>query len=144
MAANNWLIRETLGVWQLPPNRSGERANIMAEYKKYITAGNALASPARWKLAGRWSPSPGDPDASARIINVSDTGGKRRLLPYEPDWVSSRDRPANRCVGLIRTVAAWNDDPALSRPRAPGWVNEDMGEIVEDDFEQAEITAGFE
>ncbi len=59
MAASAWLIRETLSVWRLPADQAGESANILSAYKKYITAGNALASPRRWKLAGRWSPPPG-------------------------------------------------------------------------------------
>ena len=143
MAASAWLIRETLSVWRLPADQAGESANILSAYKKYITAGNALASPRRWKLAGRWSPPPGEPEASARVINVSDPGGKRRLLPHEPDWRSTKDRPANRCNGLIRTAAAWNDDSALSRPRMPDWLDADREAATLDQEEQAAIACGF-
>jgi hypothetical protein len=37
-----------------------------------------------------------------------------------------------------------NNDPTLSRPRMPEWLNESIGEKVEEQEEQEEIRAGFE
>jgi hypothetical protein len=56
--ANQWLIENVLAAWRTPFDPRGLREQlprIVAPYKKYITAGNALASPRRWKLAGRWT-----------------------------------------------------------------------------------------
>ena len=120
---------------------------IVAPYQKYITAGNALASRHRWKLAGRWTRKPGEPGAGKREINVHSVGNKRELIPDEvcwPDYVSVPGREARRCHGLIRTLPALNNDAALSRPRMPEWLDERIGEKVEDQEEQEEIRAGFE
>ena len=37
-----------------------------------------------------------------------------------------------------------HNDTALSRPRMPEWLNEDIGREVKDQEEQEEIEAGFE
>ena len=74
-------------------------------------------------------------------------GNKRELIPDEtcwPDYVSVPGREARRCHGLIRTLPALNNDRALSRPRMPEWLDESIGEKVEDQEEQEEIGAGFE
>jgi hypothetical protein len=78
---------------------------------------------------------------------VHTVGNKRELIPDEscwPDYVSSPHREARRCRELIRTVPALNNDAALSRPRIPEWLNEDIGREVKDHEEQEEIAAGFE
>ena len=74
-------------------------------------------------------------------------GNKRELIPDVscwPDYVSTSDWEARRCRELIRTVPALNNDTALSRPRMPKWLDEDIGRVVEDQEEQGEIAAGFE
>ena len=53
-------------------------------------------------------------------------------------------REACRCHELIRTIPALNNDRALSRPRMPEWLDERIGEKLEDQDEQEEIRAGFE
>ena len=147
--ANQWLIENVLAAWRTPfdPEKSEQFPRIVAGYQKYITAGNALASPGRWKLAGRWTPRPGEPDAGKREILVHGVGNKRELIPDEncwPDYVSVPGREARRCHELIRTIPAMNNDLALSRPRMPEWMDEDIGKEVEDREEQEEIAAGFE
>ena len=150
MKANQWLIENVLAAWRKPfdPRGSTEQfPRIVAPYKKYITVGNALASPFRWKLAGRWTAKPGEQGAATRDINVHTVGNKRELIPDEscwPDYVSTSNREARRCGELIRTVPALNNDTALSRPRMPKWLDEDIGRVVEDQEEQEEIAAGFE
>ena len=54
--ANQWLIENVLAAWRKPfdPRKPETFPRIVAGYQKYITVGNALASRARWKLAGRW------------------------------------------------------------------------------------------
>ena len=142
---SEWIIRETLEIWRSPHySTQGRNPVLSLPYKKYITIGNALASRQRWKLARRWSPPASDPNAAYRQISVADPGGKRVLLNFEPDWLSTPDRLANRCASLIRTRAAWNDDDALSRPRTPDWIDEDTANVVKDAEEQAEIAAGFD
>ena len=80
-------------------------------------------------------------------IFVHSVGNKRELIPDEvcwPDYVSAPRHEARRCNGLIRTVPALNNDRTLSRPRMPEWLNESIGERVEEQEEQEEIRAGFE
>ena len=148
--ANEWLIENVLAAWRTPFDPRGSQEHfprIVAPYKKYITVGNALASPERWKLAGRWTAKPGEPGEATRVINVHRVGNKRELILDEscwPDYVSTSNREARRCGELIRTVPALNNDTALSRPRMPKWLDEDIGRVVEDQEEQEEIAAGFE
>jgi hypothetical protein len=147
--ANRWLIENVLAAWRKPfdPRNPDQFPRIVAPYKKYITVGNALASPQRWKLAGRWTALPGEPGAGTRQINVHSVGNKPELIPDEscwPDYVSIPGREARRCNALIRTIPALNNDAALSRPRMPEWMDKEIGERVEDQEEQEEIAAGFE
>ncbi len=149
LKANQWLIENVLAAWRTPfdPHKPERFPRIVAPYQKYITVGNALASRHRWKLAGRWTARPGEPGAGTRDINVHSVGNKRELIPDEacwPDYVSIPDREARRCRELIRTLPALNNDPALSRPRMPEWMDKDIGKEVEDREEQEEIAAGFE
>jgi hypothetical protein len=147
--ANEWLIENVLTAWRAPfdPNKPEQFPRIVAPYQKYITAGNALASRHRWKLAGRWTARPGEVGAGTREINVHSVGNKRELIPDEvcwPDYVSVPGREARRCHELIRTLPALNNDRALSRPRMPEWLDESIGDKVEEQEEQEEIAAGFE
>ena len=148
--ANEWLIENVLAAWRTPFDPRGSKEQfprIVAPYKKYITVGNALASPQRWKLAGRWTAKPGEPGAGTREINVHGVGNKRELIPDEccwPDYVSTSDWEARRCRELIRTIPALNNDTALSRPRMPEWMDKDIGRDLEEREEQEEIAAGFE
>jgi hypothetical protein len=57
--------------------------------------------------------------------------------------VSIPGREAHRCHELIRTLPALNNDPTLSRPRMPEWLDERIGDKVENQEEQEEIR-GFE
>jgi hypothetical protein len=147
--ANQWLIESVLAAWRRPfdPRKPETFPRIVAEYQKYITVGNALASRARWKLAGRWTAKPGEPGAGRREIFVHSVGNKRELIPDEccwPDYVSIPGVEARRCRELIRTLPALNNDRALSRPRMPEWMDKGIGREVEDREEQEEIAAGFE
>jgi hypothetical protein len=147
--ANQWLIENVLAAWRTPfdPHKPERFPRIVAPYQKYITVGNALASRHRWKLAGRWTARPGEPGAGTRDINVHSVGNKRELIPDEacwPDYVSIPGREARRCRELIRTLPALNNDPALSRPRMPEWLDQGIGKEVEDREQQEEIAAGFE
>ena len=147
--ANSWLIENVLAAWRAPfdPEKPEQFPRIVAGYQKYITVGNALASPNRWKLAGRWTPRPDEPNAGKREILVHSVGNKRELIPDENCWldyVSIPGREARRCHELIRTLPALNNDRALSRPRRPEWYDEGIGQEVEDREEQEEIAAGFE
>jgi hypothetical protein len=147
--ANQWLIENVLAAWRMPfdPRKPETFPRIVAPYQKYITVGNALASRARWKLAGRWTAKPGEPGAATREIFVHSVGNKRELIPDETCWldyVSVPGREARRCNGLVRTIPALNNDTALSRPRMPEWMDKEIGDRVEDQEEQEEIAARFE
>jgi hypothetical protein len=149
LKANHWLIENVLAAWRTPfdPHKPEQFPRIVAPYQKYITAGNALASRYRWKLAGRWTARPGEPGAGTREINVHSVGNKRELIPDEvcwPGYVSVPGHEARRCNGLIQTVPALNNDRALSRPRMPQWLDERIGDKVEDQELQEQIRAGFE
>jgi hypothetical protein len=72
-------------------------------------------------------------------------GNKRELIPDETCWpghVSVPGREARRCHQLIRTTPALNNDTALSRLRMPEWLDERIGDKVEEQEEQEEIAAG--
>ena len=147
--ANQWLIENVLSAWRKPfdPRKPETFPRIDAAYTKYITVGNALASPGRWKLAGRWTARPSEPGAGKREIHVHDVGNKRDLISDEscwPDYVSVPAREARRCNGLIQTIPALNNDTALSRPRMPEWLDTRIRDQVEGQEEQEEIAAGFE
>ncbi len=147
--ANQWLIENVLAAWRKPfdPRTPESFPRVVAPYQKYITAGNALASRARWKLAGRWTARPGEQGAGKREIFVHSVGNKRELIGddcFWPDYVSVPGREARRCHGLIRTIPALNNDAALSRPRMPEWLDTRIGDQVEGQEEQEEIAAGFE
>ena len=147
--ASQWLVENVLTAWRKPfdPQKPNTFPRIVAPYQKYITVGNALASRHRWKLAGRWTARPGEEGAGTREINVHSVGNKRELIPDEvcwPDYVSVPGREARRCHELIRTLPALNNDRALSRPRMPEWLDQRMGDKVEEQEEQEEIAAGFE
>ena len=149
LKANQWLVENVLAAWRSPfdPHQPERFPRIVAPYQKYVTAGNALASRHRWKLAGRWTARPGEAGTGTRDINVHSVGNKRELIPDEtcwPDYVSVPGREARHCNGLIRTVPALNNDRALSRPRMPEWLDERIGEKVEDQEEQEQLRAGFE
>jgi len=94
MKANAWLVENVLAAWRKPfQPRGGQEQfpRVVAPYKKYITVGNALASPHRWKLAGRWTTRPGETGAGMRVISVHSVGNKRELIPDDvcwPDYVS--------------------------------------------------------
>jgi hypothetical protein len=149
LKANQWLVANVLAAWRTPfdPHKPEQFPRIVASYQKYITAGNALASRHRWKLAGRWTARRGEAGTGTRDINVHSVGNKRELIPDEvcwPDYVSVPGREARRCHELIRTLPALNNDRALSRPRMPEWLDEGIGTRVEAQQEQEEIVAGFE
>ena len=114
-------IENVLAAWRKPfdPRKPEQFPRIAAGYQKYITIGNALASRARCKLAGRWTARPGEPGAGKREIFVHSVGNKRELIPDEacwPDYMSVPGREARRCRELMRTLPALNNDPTLSRP----------------------------
>ena len=147
--ANQWLVENVLAAWRacFDPHKPEQFPRIVAPYQKYITVGNALAARHRWKLAGCWTARPGEPQAGTRDINVHSVGNKRELIPDEtcwPDYVSVHGHEARRCHELIRTLPALNNDRALSRPRTPEWLNEQIGDKVKGQEEQEEIRAGFE
>jgi hypothetical protein len=139
--AGAWLIENTLARWRAPVSTQGSSMGVSEPYEKYITLGAGLASPERFRTAGRWTPKRGHPNAAHRVINVSDPGGKRELLDYAPDVLSTPERLSNRCTGLVRTIPVENLDREMSRPRLPQWLDESDDEV--DAREIAEINAWF-
>jgi hypothetical protein len=147
---DQWIIKAVLAAWRKPYDPDNP-PGIKGPYLKYITAGNALASRDRWKIAGRWSPAIDDPQTAKRTISVHDVGNKRTLIPNAyADYVSYVDDVSGKLVEakrtreLIRTIPAVNKDDALSRPRSLDWLNEEYGREAEELEEQLEIRAGFE
>jgi hypothetical protein len=151
-----WLVEHTLPIWrnmrtlpELSERHMAEReqGKIRQDYKQFVTIGSAL-SPGRWKLAGRWSPDPGEPHAYQRSINVHNMGVKRILniaKAYQLVNVKLGDGTehiAERGYKLIPTIPTINIDPELSRPRPPKWLCEETGKVLEDDEDIAEAMAG--
>ena len=95
--AHVFLIGETLKLWRADYRSEGKNPALTRDYKKYITIGAALASVARFKTAGRWSPAPGRPNAAQRVISLSDPGNKRVLTDFDGDCLSTTGREAPRC-----------------------------------------------
>jgi hypothetical protein len=98
----------------------------------------------RWPRQAGGTTRPGEAGAWKRETFAHSVGNKRELIPDEvcwPDYVSGPGREARRCHELIRTLPALNNDRALSPPRMPEWLDEGIGQEVE---EREEIRAGFE
>ena len=58
-----WLVANILPIWKnmrALPQPGDNSGLVISEYKQFITIGSALTK-SRWKLAGRWSPDPGEP-----------------------------------------------------------------------------------
>jgi len=153
-----WLVENTLPIWrnmrtlpELSEAHIAERDQgvIRQDYKQFVTIGSAL-SPRRWRLAGRWSPDPGEPQAYQRTINVHNMGVKRmlntakfwQLVNHKFTDGKTPDHIAERCYKLIPTIPTINTDPELSRPRAPDWICEETGEIIENENDMDEAIAG--
>lgn len=76
---------------------------------------------------------PGEPGDGEREITVHTVGNK--LIDDDErmaDYVSIAGRNSKRCGALVRTIPAFNNDTALSRPRIREWMNKDIGKEVED------------
>lgn len=137
-----WLVEKVLPIWK-NMRRWPEQGEglIIEDYKQFVTIGSAL-SPGRWKIAGRWSPEPGEPDAYKRVINAHELGVKRRLNRYKLDELVSGDRPAKRTFELIPTIPQINRDPNWSRSRPPEWLDNETGEHEENEIEFDNVAAG--
>jgi hypothetical protein len=143
-----WLVANVLPIWNgliempRPVDKTGW---VTRDYKQFVTIGSAL-SPGRWKLAGRWSPDPGEADAYKRSINVHELGVKRILNLNKPDDFLNDarpgGRPAKRTYSLIATIPTINFDLELSRSRPPKWVDEETGEIMEEAEDFDDVAAG--
>ena len=141
--AGTWLINNIVPLWR-KPYKPDEPACLERPFKKYITVGNALASPDRWKIAGRWTPEPKEPGAGTRKLNIDSVGNKRRIIRSRiTDYWSTDTFEAYRTRELIATVPEQNDDDELSRARMPEWLYDDIGDAVEEGEEQEAIKDGF-
>jgi len=134
---HDFLIEKVLAAWRAPVEpeivERWMRGEDVSEYhptvdifqNTYVTAGSALSSRDRWKLAGRWA-------TLARKTRVHDIGVKRDLFVARPDlyWtIKSPDgtvTEALRCRTLVPTRPSRNFTPAeLSRPSMPDWIDPD-------------------
>ena len=140
-----WLVENVVPIWEgmkALPGPHDDSGLITRDYKQFITVGSAL-SPNRWKLAGRWSPEPGEPGAYRRSINAHEMGNKRTLNIYKLDeLITNGERPAKRTYELIPTIPRINKDPELSRDRPPDWVDEETGKKVEEGVDFASVADG--
>ena len=143
-----WLVANVLPIWKsmttLP--RPGDKSGlVISDYKQFVTVGSAL-SPSRWRLAGRWSPEPGEPMAYKRALNAHELGVKRMLNIYKLEELVNGSfeggRPAKRTYELIATRPMPNRDPDLSRPRPPKWLDEETGEIEDERTDVANVMSG--
>ena len=142
-----WLVANVLPIWRTMtelPERGDGSGLVTRDYKQLITIGSALSF-RRWKLAGRWSPEPGEAMAHQRSINAHELGVKRMLNIHKLNELLNCERPANvakRAYELVPTIPTINRDPALSRPRPPEWIDEETGERIEGEGDMADAMAG--
>jgi hypothetical protein len=139
-----WLVANVLPIWKnmvALPQRGDDSGLITQDYKQFITIGSAL-SPRRWKLAGRWSPEPGEPEAYKRSINAHEMGVKRMLNIHKLDELVNGERPAKRTYELIPTIPRPHTDQELSRARSPEWISEETGEREENKWDFDNAAAG--
>ena len=130
-----WLVANVVPIWKgmtKLPEHGDDSGLVISDYKQFVTVGSAL-SPRRWKLAGRWSPEPGEP-AYKRALNAHEIGVKRMLNIHKLDELVNGEHPAKRIYDLIATIPTGNRDPKMSRPRPPEWVAEETGELVENEI----------
>jgi hypothetical protein len=140
-----WLVANVLPIWKNMrklPEPGDKTGLVISDYKQFITVGSAL-SIKRWKLAGRWSPEPGEPMAYKRALNAHELGVKRTLNIYKLDELVNGERPAKRTYQLIATVPTGNRDPKLSRERPPEWLDEETGKRMEDEQDFDNVAAGL-
>jgi hypothetical protein len=150
-----FFLEHLIPKWMKPPitrdDGVEEAATLIYHIRRYVSAGEACASPDRFKLAGRWADVP-------RVMNVQKPGPKRdfadgygwavlidpklkapslkELRKYEA-WF---DIPAQemqacikagvplRCRYLVPTIPARNPTPEkLSAPAYPEWLEGEKG-----------------
>jgi hypothetical protein len=139
-----WLVANVLPIWKdmrALPQPGDDSGLVTSDYKQFITIGWAL-SLGRWKLAGRWSPDVGEPEAYKRSINAHELGVKRMLDIYKLGQLINGDRPAKRTYELIATIPVMNRDVELSRSRPPEWISEETGEIMNNEDDVDNVAAG--
>jgi hypothetical protein len=146
-----WLVENVLPIWEnmvALPTPGDNSGLITRDYKQFVTIGSAL-SPRRWRLAGRWSPEPGEAETYKRSINAHEMGAKRMLNIYKLNELLNGDKlgikggiPALRTHSLIPTIPRLNHDGALSRARQPEWVCEETGKRMNDQWDMEEASAG--
>jgi hypothetical protein len=143
-----WLVANVLPIWKsmatLP--KAGDKSGlVISDYKQFVTVGSAL-SPSRWRLAGRWSPEPGEPMAYKRALNAHELGVKRMLNVYKYEELLNGSfeggRPAKRTYQLIATKPMPNYAPELSRARPPKWLDEETGELDDEKTDVANVMSG--
>jgi hypothetical protein len=147
-SGNHWLVANVLPIWksmEIYPKAGDGSGLVVSDYKQFVTVGSAL-SPSRWRLAGRWSPEPGEPMAYKRALNAHEMGVKRFLNIYkEPELLNGAFKgghPAKRTYELIDTRPSVNRDDRLSRERKPEWIDEESGEAVSEKIDLANVMGG--
>lgn len=169
MTRHEFLVGETLNAWSRPQPREAlatsaglkareklrkaaavrpfEPPSVAVRQKTFVTVGAALASPASWRIVGRWS-------ELERVANVHDIGVKRQLNRKRPGFYYSvegaPDNPeedergsrlrarALRCSELVPSLPAKNETPELlAKQAAPNWL--DNGEDVDANYDEARI-----
>ncbi|MEJ0094304.1 MAG: DNA polymerase [Methylocella sp.] len=138
ISMHDFLIEKVLTAWG-EPKRIEEFIDLNAfpsvdiEQNTYITAGSAVVSLGRWRVAGRWA-------KLKRRSHVHSIGVKRVLDFTAPElyWTTydenGKVRLAERCYSLVRTIPRSNAIPKgqfqipLSAPNKPEWLSDVDGE----------------
>jgi hypothetical protein len=166
---DKFLVDGVLPQWRKPMVKLDKSTHprLTIKQRQYVTAGSAVVSAERWKVAGRWA------DVK-RDVDVHNLGVKRTLIAECPWLYISHDEgsgappltaddlkeiaqlldaplkavarcyaagEAFRCRFLVPTIPATNKTPlVLSAPRMPEWSDP----AYEEDMEQLEIACGEE
>ena len=144
--ANQWLIENVLAAWRKPfdpRNRRRSRASSPSIRSTSPPETPLLRRPmeARRPVDGQTRRA----GAGKREIFVHSVGNKRELIPDEVSGpITSQSRP--RGAPLPRAYphdAGLNNDPAISRPRMPEWLDKGIGREVEDGRSRRRLRRGL-
>ena len=106
--------------------------------KLYATLGLSTASREAWDRRGSWI-------NARRELNLNSAGSKRVLMANAAERRSRARHLVTTIPNSIHPSFCVDGDgeQRLSYPRVPDWLDVDLGEEIDDDREQFEISGGF-
>jgi len=131
-----WMLSSIIPLWQR--EWDGVAPVLEQPYTNYVTAGSASASEDRWNLCGWWLD-------GVRNIDVHNPGRVKRTLDGKAGgdgkvaFAQFCETISRRATEFIRTYPKRNEQKGFSKPRAPDWLDDELGAYTEIERETNEI-----